>query len=43
VDSPELDLTRLYQEGFKGGVQTTIDPDLKRPYTDNFDIASSMS
>ncbi len=38
ADSPELDLTRLIEQGFVGGAQSTIDPDLQRPYSDNFDI-----
>ncbi len=38
VDSPELDLTRLYAQGFVGGSQSMIDPDLERPYVDNIDI-----
>jgi hypothetical protein len=37
-DSPELDLTRLIEQGFVGGAQSTLDPNLKRPYSDNFDI-----
>jgi hypothetical protein len=38
ADSPELDLTRLREQGFVGGAQSTIDPNLDRPYSDNFDI-----
>ena len=38
VDSPELDLTRLTQVGFVGGLSDRFDPDAKRPYSDLFDI-----
>ena len=38
VDSPELDLTRLVQVGFVGGLTDRFDPEAKRPYSDIIDV-----